>query len=78
MTVAGMYTELQAQNGMAYLQKMFKEYYGGITDIEVDMLDSVSMPMRRNKYDVDDSFKRKSIKTPLGRCRIVVVSIPQQ
>ena len=34
-------------------------------DVEVDVPDSVSMPMRRNNYDVDKSFKRKSIKTPL-------------
>ena len=65
MTVAGMCTEVQAQNGMAHLREMFKEYYEGIMDVEVDVPDSVSMPMRRNNYDVDESFKRKPIKTPL-------------
>ena len=65
MTVAGMCTEVQAQNGMAHLREMFKEYYEGIMEVEVDVPDTVSMPMRRNNYDVDESFKRKSIKTPL-------------
>ena len=53
MTIAGMRTEVYAQNGMAHLQEMFKEYYEGIMEIEVDVSDFVSMPMRRNNFDVD-------------------------
>ena len=48
MTIAGMRTEVYAQNGMAHLQEMFKEYYEWIVDIEVDVSYSASMPMRRN------------------------------
>ena len=59
---------------------MFKEYYKGIMDTEVDVPDSASMPMRRNNYNVDKLFKRKSIKTPLemADAEFIVVSIPQQ
>ena len=65
MTVASMCTEVQAQNGISHLREMFKEYYEGILDTEVDVQDSASMSMRRNNYNVDESFKRKYIKTPL-------------